>query len=56
MYNILDFKAGDSVKWFEDRYAIIPLYGTIINIKGSIARIKSSGDVYRVELKNLNFD
>lgn len=51
-----NFKKGDLVEWFEDRYSIIKQYGEIIQICPKSAVIEDSdGIIVRVKLENLNW-
>lgn len=51
-----DFKKGDRVEWFEDRYTIIKSYGVVVRVaKLTALVIDQDGYETRVKLRDLNW-
>jgi hypothetical protein len=54
--NMGDFKKGDRVEWFEDRYTIIKSYGVVVRVaKLTALVIDQDGYETRVKLRDLNW-
>jgi hypothetical protein len=55
----MEFKIGDSVKFFMGKYSIIPVYGEIVKVNKNTCKVRVHGEdheVYVVKKSELNFD
>ena len=51
-----EFKAGEEVEWFEDKYSSIKQYGAIVKVNKKTTRIMDEdGYIHLVKLTQLNW-